>query len=177
MSPFFANKGYHPRASFTPNDNAPIFSPPARAFITDLSKLHEHLQIEMSKAQESAALQFDKHRAPLPKYTDIPKGSHVKSLPPRKKTSSVSTAVTYIKECACHSCYKFKQAIESLIKEKSNIDELCKAILSDLQVSMCMKPTVVMWAWFAHQLKRAMLECKLSKDRLGENRKKEDDGF
>lgn len=100
---------------------------------------------------------------------DIPKGSHVKSLPPRKKTSSVSTAVTYIKECACHSCYKFKQAvselpsvcwfenhpvdmpqIESLIKEKSNIDELCKAILSDLQVSMCMKPTVVMWAWFAH---------------------------
>lgn len=69
MSPFFANKGYHPRASFTPDDNAPIFSPPARASITDLSKLHEHLQIEMSKAQESAALQFDKHRAPLPEYT------------------------------------------------------------------------------------------------------------
>ncbi|OXG27707.1 hypothetical protein C360_06506 [Cryptococcus neoformans Bt15] len=67
--------------------------------------------------------------------------------------------------------------IELLIKEKSNIDELCKAILSDLQVSMCMKPTVVMWAWFAHLLKRAMLECKLSKDGLGENRKKEDDGF
>lgn len=69
MSPFFANKGYHPRASFTPDDNVPIFSPPARASITDLSKLHEHLKIEMSKAQESAALQFDKHRAPLPEYT------------------------------------------------------------------------------------------------------------
>lgn len=62
MSPFFANKGYHPRASFTPDDNAPIFSPPARASITDLSKLHEHLQIEMSKAQESAAQEI---RSPL----------------------------------------------------------------------------------------------------------------
>ncbi|OWZ62567.1 hypothetical protein C366_00532 [Cryptococcus neoformans Tu401-1] len=84
---------------------------------------------------------------------DVLKGSHVKSLPPRKKTSS----------------------IESSIKEKSNIDELCKAILSDLPVSTRMKPTVAMWARFAHL--RAMLECKLSQDGPGDNGKKEDDGF
>ncbi|OWZ76950.1 hypothetical protein C365_04207 [Cryptococcus neoformans Bt85] len=106
---------------------------------------------------------------------DVLKGSHVKSLPPRKKTSSVSTVATYIKECARRSRYKVKQAIELSIKEKSNIDELCKAILSDLQVSTRMKPTVAMWARFAHL--RAMLECKLSEDGPGDNGKKEDDGF
>jgi len=49
VSPFFANKGYHP--SITINSDAPLSSERAHSYVTDLAELHSSLHSEMSAAQ------------------------------------------------------------------------------------------------------------------------------
>ncbi len=50
VSPFFANKGYHPR--MTPNLLAPSPSSEAQHYIADLDQLHAQLKTSIMEAQE-----------------------------------------------------------------------------------------------------------------------------
>ena len=41
VTPFYANKGYHPNLTIHPKQD--LASPRAQAFVTDLDELHQHL--------------------------------------------------------------------------------------------------------------------------------------
>ena len=49
VTPFYANKGYHPNLTVHPEWD--LASPQAREFVTDLNKLHQHLRENMAAGQ------------------------------------------------------------------------------------------------------------------------------
>ena len=49
VTPFFANKGYHPNLTVHLEHN--LTSPQAQEFVTDLDELHQHLRENMAAAQ------------------------------------------------------------------------------------------------------------------------------
>ena len=88
VSPFFANKGYHPRANYTPGDTA-ANSPSALSFTVNLSNLHGFLREEITKANQASAGFFDQNRNPSPIYNIGDQvwlaGKHIKTTRPSKK--------------------------------------------------------------------------------------------
>lgn len=88
VSPFFANKGYDPKADFTPQDTT-INAPLAAVYTANLSSLHQHLQQELRKANEASANAFDKGRAPIPAYNVGDQvwlsAKHIRTTRPTKK--------------------------------------------------------------------------------------------
>jgi len=66
VTPFFANKGYHPNISiYLERDLA---SARARDFVTDLAKLHQELCTAMAEAQECYKISADRNRLPAPDF-------------------------------------------------------------------------------------------------------------
>src|SRR5258708_34739400 len=70
VSPFFANKGYHPSLVVEPN--VQVSSIGAQCFISDLDDLHMELKQSIAKAQECYQKYADEHcsLAPLLKIGD-----------------------------------------------------------------------------------------------------------
>src|SRR5258705_3420453 len=64
VSPFFANKGYHPSFAMEPNEQ--VSSPEAQRFISDLDDLHTELKWSITRAQEHYQKYADEHRSPAP---------------------------------------------------------------------------------------------------------------
>src|SRR5258708_2908046 len=64
VSPFFANKGYHPSIAAEPDIQ--ISSTGAQCLIADLDDLHEKLKQKIEKAQECYQKYADKHCSPAP---------------------------------------------------------------------------------------------------------------
>src|SRR5258708_3841487 len=64
VSPFFANKVYHP--SFVAEPNEQVSSPEAQHFILDLDNLHTELKRSITRTQECYQKYADKHRSPAP---------------------------------------------------------------------------------------------------------------
>src|SRR5260370_36557288 len=64
VSPFFANKGYHPSLMAEPN--VQVSSIGAQHFISDLDDLHMELKWSIAKAQECYQKYADKHCSPAP---------------------------------------------------------------------------------------------------------------
>src|SRR5258708_22978948 len=64
VSPFFANKGYHP--SFAAEPNEQVSSPEAQCFISDLDNLHMELKQSIVRAQECYQKYTDEHHSPVP---------------------------------------------------------------------------------------------------------------
>src|SRR5258706_14656044 len=64
VSPFFANKGYHPSFAMEPNEQ--VSSPEAQRFISDLDDLHTELKRSIMRAQERYQKYADEHRSPAP---------------------------------------------------------------------------------------------------------------
>src|SRR5260221_10367900 len=64
VSPFFANKGYHP--SLMVELNVQVSSIGAQHFISDLDNLHTELKWSIAKAQEHYQKYADEHRSPAP---------------------------------------------------------------------------------------------------------------
>src|SRR6266436_322671 len=64
VSPFFANKGYHP--SFATEPNEQVSSPEAQRFILDLDDLHMELKWSITRAQERYQKYTDEHHSPAP---------------------------------------------------------------------------------------------------------------
>src|SRR5260221_7491443 len=72
ISPFFANKGYHPRLST--NLLAPSSSSEAQRYMADLDQLHSQLKASIAEAQECYQKAADHQRIPSPAFRI---GNHV----------------------------------------------------------------------------------------------------
>ena len=74
VSPFFANKGYNPRANFAAisNDNTPasLDSQHPATFAEGVTALHDHLRGEIQKANEASKIAFDRNHLPSPDYQE-----------------------------------------------------------------------------------------------------------
>ena len=66
LTPFYANKGYHP--SFTVHPECDIASTRARDFAVDLNDLHQQLQSHISDVQKRYSVSADRRRTPLPDF-------------------------------------------------------------------------------------------------------------
>ena len=64
VSPFFANKGYHPSIVVEPDIQ--VSSTGAQCFIADLDDLHVELKWSIVKAQECYQKYADEHHSPVP---------------------------------------------------------------------------------------------------------------
>ena len=66
ISPFFMNKGYHPRLST--NLLAPSSSSEAQHYMADLDQLHSQLKASITEAQECYQKAADRQRIPSPAF-------------------------------------------------------------------------------------------------------------
>ena len=64
LSPFFANKGYHPTLATAPD--APALSADAQQFVAELNELHAELKTNIAEAQQHYQVYADQRRAPAP---------------------------------------------------------------------------------------------------------------
>lgn len=87
ISPFFANKGYHPNISVRPEVD--VRSDLARDFVVNLDELHTFLREEITNAQKRYKDQADRNRIPPPEFTigseAFVLAKHIKSTRPTKK--------------------------------------------------------------------------------------------
>ena len=89
VSPFYANKGYHPKMQLQVENNAQITE--VDLFVTDLRLVHDDLKRAIKDAQHCYQIPADKRRTPVPK---IEMGDcmfilarFIKSTQPTKKLS------------------------------------------------------------------------------------------
>ena len=66
VTPFYANKGYHPNLTIHPEQE--LASSHAKEFVTDLNKLHQHLQEHMAVAQLQYQGTADTSRTLAPEF-------------------------------------------------------------------------------------------------------------
>src|SRR5258708_12585771 len=66
VSPFFTNKGYHPRLTMDPI--APSSSLEAQCYVTDLDQLHSQLKASIVEAQERYQRAADHQQIPPPTF-------------------------------------------------------------------------------------------------------------
>ncbi len=89
LSPFFANKGYHPGLAVHPERD--LTSARAREFAIDLDELHSALREHIAEAQARYQVQADKHRLPAPDFRvgdyAYVRAEFIRSTRPAKKLS------------------------------------------------------------------------------------------
>ena len=89
VSPFFANKGYHP--NFTVYPDRDLTSSSAQSYVTDLDELHTFLRSEMLEAQKRYQGPADAKRSPAPDFKVgdqvYLKAKYLRSTRPSKKLS------------------------------------------------------------------------------------------
>ncbi len=87
ISPFFANKGYHPNITVHPECD--IASARAHDFVVNLDELHQFLRDEITQAQSRYKIQADKRRNPAPPFKVGDKvflnSKHIKTTHPTAK--------------------------------------------------------------------------------------------
>ena len=66
ISPFFANKGYHPNITVHLERN--LSSVRAKEFVVDLDELHQELRTQIAKAQKRYQGPTDARRTPAPDF-------------------------------------------------------------------------------------------------------------
>ena len=89
ISPFFANKGYHP--NITAHLDRDLTSARAREFVTDLDELHRELREQIAAAQRRYQGPADARRTPAPNFKEgnyvYVKSKSFRSTRPSKKLS------------------------------------------------------------------------------------------
>ena len=106
VSPFFANKGYHPNITVYPERD--LSSARAREYSIDLDSLHQFLREEMAHAQERYQGPTDAKRSPAPdfKVSDqiFVKAKYFQSTRPSKKLFEKNLGLyTIIAQAGTHS--------------------------------------------------------------------------
>ena len=89
VSPFFANKGYHPNITVHPKHD--LLLAQAREYAVNLESLHQYLREEMAAAQKSYQGPTDARRLPAPDFKVgdqvYVKAKYFRSTQPSKKLS------------------------------------------------------------------------------------------
>ncbi|EEB89354.1 hypothetical protein MPER_12556 [Moniliophthora perniciosa FA553] len=89
VSPFFANKGYHPNITVHPEYD--LASTRARNFVTNLDDVHQYLREQIKAAQDAYKASADNKRTPAPDFQVGQKvyvlAKHLKTTRPAKKLS------------------------------------------------------------------------------------------
>ena len=89
ISPFFANKGYHPNITVYPERD--LSSARAKEFVVDLDELHQELQTQIAEAQRHYQGPTDARRTPAPDFKVgdkvFVKAEHFRTTRPSKKLS------------------------------------------------------------------------------------------
>ena len=89
ISPFFANKGYHPNLTIHPEQD--LASQRAREFVVDLDELHTTLKENIAKAQQRYQGPADARRTTPPDFKigdhAFVKSDHIRTTRPSKKLS------------------------------------------------------------------------------------------
>ena len=89
VSPFFANKGYHPNITVHPEHE--LASQHAHEYVVDLDELHSELRHQLSEAQKHYQGPVDHHRSPSPDFKvgekAFVKAEHFRTTRPSKKLS------------------------------------------------------------------------------------------
>jgi hypothetical protein len=118
VSPFFANKGYHPNISIHPERD--LSSIRAQEYALDLNELHQFLQEEMSEAQKCYQGPADAKRQPAPDFRIgeqvFVKAKYFHSTRPSKKLSEKNLGpFEIISHPGTHSLQAFSHFISSNI--------------------------------------------------------------
>src|SRR6266481_7526757 len=66
ITPFFANKGYHPNITIHPKHN--LVSARAHDFVTDLDELHQELKTHIADTQHCYQVSADFQQTRVPKF-------------------------------------------------------------------------------------------------------------
>ena len=89
ISPFYANKGYHPNLTAHPERD--LASTRAREFVVELDDLHQHLRDNIAAAQKRYQKSADNKRLPQPDFRIgdkvFVKAEHFRTTRPSKKLS------------------------------------------------------------------------------------------
>jgi len=89
ITPFFANKGYHPNLAVHPERD--LASARARNFVTDLDELHQQLRQHIAEAQRRYQIPADSRRLPAPDFEIgsqvFVKAQYFRTTRPSKKLS------------------------------------------------------------------------------------------
>ena len=89
ISPFFANKGYHPNITVHPEHD--LSSARARDFVVNLDDLHQELRFQIAEAQKRYQDPTDARRTPAPDFKVgdkvFVKAAHFRTTRPSKKLS------------------------------------------------------------------------------------------
>jgi len=89
ISPFFANKGYHPNITVHPERE--LSSARAKEFAVDLDELHQELRRKIAEAQKRYQGPADARRTPAPEFKVgdkvFVKAAHFRTTRPSKKLS------------------------------------------------------------------------------------------
>jgi hypothetical protein len=106
ISPFFANKGYHPNITVHPERD--LSSARAREFAVDLDELHEELKLNIAEAQKRYQVSADARRTPAPDFkvgdSVYVKAQFFRTLRPSKKLSEKYLGpFTIIAQAGSHS--------------------------------------------------------------------------
>src|SRR5579859_4554208 len=68
-SPFYANYGYHPRASLKVHTEPSSYENPAvESLVERLESVHKELRVELEQAQEAYKRKSDRHVKPAPPF-------------------------------------------------------------------------------------------------------------
>jgi transposase InsO family protein len=89
ISPFFANKGYHPNITVHPERDMSSYK--ARQFAVDLDELHQELKAQIAESQQRYQVPADKRREPAPEFPlhsqAFVRAKYIRSTRPAKKLS------------------------------------------------------------------------------------------
>src|SRR5467141_772775 len=92
ITPFFANKGYHPNLTVHPECD--LASARAHNFVTDLDELHQQLWQHIAEAQRRYQTSADSRRLPVPEFKVgsqvFVKAQYFHTIQPSKKLSNKS---------------------------------------------------------------------------------------
>jgi len=68
MSPFYANYGYHPRATLKILSEKGHENPAAEAYVDHIWRVHEKVQMTLEQVQVRYKKEFDKNAVPVPEF-------------------------------------------------------------------------------------------------------------
>ena len=89
ISPFYANKGYHPNLAVHPERD--LTSARAQEFAVDLDELHQELRLNIAEAQKRYQVSADARRLPAPDFKIGDQvfllSKHIRTTRPSKKLS------------------------------------------------------------------------------------------